>query len=146
MAPRLQNNHLPVNGNPNHNLANTNSILGNTLNLRNIDNNLGNINNLGSTNDILDNSYNSIGNPNNLVNPQNNVEKPHNNIGNPQIREPPPQGTNGGRQRQRRPRTNYTSRQIELLEEKFKINRYPSIYEREAVANQIQVDESRVQV
>ena len=127
MAPRLQNNHLPVNGNPNHNLANTNSNLGNTLNLRNIDNNLG----------IT---------PNNLVNPQNNVDKPHNNIGNPQIREPPPQGTNGGRQRQRRPRTNYTSSQIELLEEKFKINRDPSIFEREALAKQINVDESRVQV
>ena len=93
------------------------------------------------------NPQNNPGNThNNLWNIQKSLGNPQNNNGNPQNREPPRQRTNGGRQRQRRVRTNYTSQQIGLLEGEFQRNQYPNIYERETLARQVQLGESRVQV
>ena len=93
------------------------------------------------------NPQNNPGNThNNLWNIQKSLGNPQNNNGNPQNREPPRQRTNGGRQRQRRVRTNYTSHQLNLLEVEFQKNQYPGICVRDVLAGQINVAESRVQV
>ena len=49
-------------------------------------------------------------------------------------------------QMQRRERIKYTSHQLRELEAAFKINQYPSASERDQLAREIGVSESRIQV